>query len=65
MTVIAPTTVKDVRRAVIGHALTELSLRRVPKAGQPPQKMVETNPSSKATVCSSTKLEAQTRVAEF
>jgi thymidylate kinase len=64
MTVIAPTTVKDVRRAVIGHALTELSLRRVPKARPPLEKMPEANPPSKATVGSSTKLEPQTHSAE-
>jgi thymidylate kinase len=64
MTVIAPTAIKDVRRAVIGHAMTELSLRRGPKARQPLQQKGETNPSSNASICSSTKLEAQARIAE-
>ena len=65
MTVIAPATAEEVTRAVIGHALTGLSVRRVPKARQPLQKMAETTSLSKAAVCSPAKLEAQPPIVEF
>jgi thymidylate kinase len=57
MTVIPPMPAQDVKRAVIGHALSKLSLH-------PAQNADGVNLPSHATVSSSTKLEAQVRVAE-
>ena len=57
MTVIPPMPVQGVKRAVIGHALSKLSLH-------PAQSADELKLPSHATVSSSTKLKAQARVTE-